>query len=255
MIFDTHAHYDDRAFDDDRELLLKSMQEHGIGTIVNIGADMDSSARTVELTQKYPFIYGAVGVHPSDTADLSEEDMEQLRAWSRQDKILAIGEIGLDYHYPEPDRQIQKKWFIRQLELAKEEGLPVVIHSREAAEDTLKIMKEYGRGTGGVIHCFSYGKELAAEYVKLGYYIGVGGVLTFKNAKKLAEAVEIVPMDRLVLETDCPYLAPEPHRGTRNNSQNLTYVVQRLAELKGVSCEEIIRQTEENARKMYRFRR
>lgn len=254
MIFDTHAHYDDKAFDEDRDELLQSMKENGIGMIVNIGADMGSSARTVELTKQYPFIYGAVGVHPSDTADLTEEDMEKLRIWSRQEKILAIGEIGLDYHYPEPDKETQKKWFIRQLALAREEGLPVVIHSREAAEDTLKIMQEYGCDLGGVIHCFSYGKELAMEYVKLGYYIGVGGVLTFKNARKLVEAVEVVPLDRLVLETDCPYLAPEPHRGTRNSSLNLTYVVQKLAQLKDIPEEEIIRKTRENAMRMYRMK-
>lgn len=254
MIFDTHAHYDDKAFDEDRDELLQSMKENGIGTIVNIGADMESSARTVELTKEYPFIYGAVGVHPSDTADLTEEDMEKLRIWSGQEKILAIGEIGLDYHYPEPDKETQKKWFIRQLALAREVGLPVVIHSREAAEDTLKIMQEYGRDLGGVIHCFSYGKELAMEYVKLGYYIGVGGVLTFKNARKLVEAVEVIPLDRLVLETDCPYLAPEPHRGTRNSSLNLTYVVQKLAQQKDIPEEEIIRKTRENAVRMYRMK-
>ena len=253
MIFDTHAHYDDEAFDEDREALLNSMKEGGVGRIVNIGANMETSQRTVELTGQYDFIYGAVGVHPSDTGDMTQDDIETLREWSREPKILAIGEIGLDYHYPEPAREIQKNWFIRQLMLAREENLPVVIHSRDAAADTLEILKEYGRGLGGVIHCFSYTKEMAAEYVKLGYYIGIGGVVTFKNARKLAEAVEVIPLERLVLETDCPYLSPEPHRGTRNSSLNLTYVAQTLAQLKGVSYDEIIKQTEQNAQEMYRI--
>lgn len=253
MIFDTHAHYDDEAFDEDREALLNRMKEGGVGRIVNIGANMETSQRTVELTGQYDFMYGAVGVHPSDTGDMTQDDIETLREWSREPKILAIGEIGLDYHYPEPAREIQKNWFIRQLMLAQEENLPVVIHSRDAAADTLEILKEYGRGLGGVIHCFSYTKEMAAEYVKLGYYIGIGGVVTFKNARKLAEAVEVIPLERLVLETDCPYLSPEPHRGTRNSSLNLTYVAQTLAQLKGVSYDEIIRQTEQNAQAMYRI--
>lgn len=253
MIFDTHAHYDDEAFDEDREALLNSMKEGGVGRIVNIGANMETSQRTVELTGQYDFMYGAVGVHPSDTGDMTQDDIETLREWSRESKILAIGEIGLDYHYPEPAREIQKNWFIRQLMLAQEENLPVVIHSRDAAADTLEILKEYGRGLGGVIHCFSYTKEMAAEYVKLGYYIGIGGVVTFKNARKLAEAVEVIPLERLVLETDCPYLSPEPHRGTRNSSLNLTYVAQTLAQLKGVSYDEIIGQTEQNAQAMYRI--
>ena len=253
MIFDTHAHYDDEAFDEDREALLNSMKEGGVGRIVNIGANMETSQRTVELTGQYDFMYGAVGVHPSDTGDMTQDDIETLREWSREPKILAIGEIGLDYHYPEPAREIQKNWFIRQLMLAQEENLPVVIHSRDAAADTLEILKEYGRGLGGVIHCFSYTKEMAAEYVKLGYYIGIGGVVTFTNARKLAEAVEVIPLERLVLETDCPYLSPEPHRGTRNSSLNLTYVAQTLAQLKGVSYDEIIRQTEQNAQAMYRI--
>lgn len=253
MIFDTHAHYDDEAFDTDRESLLNSMREGGIDRIVNIGADMETSRHTVELTERYDFIYGAVGVHPSDTDGLTDEDMEQLREWSRRDKILAIGEIGLDYHYPEPSRETQKKWFIRQLNLAAEEKLPVVIHSRDAAEDTLTLIKTYGKGLGGVIHCFSYTKEMAAEYLKLGYYIGIGGVVTFKNARKLAEAVQMMPLDRIVLETDCPYLSPEPKRGTRNSSFNLHYVAEKLAQLKNVPYDEIVRITAENAERMYRM--
>lgn len=253
MIFDTHAHYDDEAFDEDRESLLQGMKQHGVDCIVNIGANMQTSRNTVALTEQYDFIYGAVGVHPSDVYDMTEADIETLREWSRLDKIVAIGEIGLDYHYPDTDKALQQKWFIRQLQLAREEKLPVVIHSRDAAADTLAIMQEHGRELGGVIHCFSYTKEMAAEYLKMGYYIGIGGVLTFKNAKKLVEAVEVIPPERLVLETDAPYLAPDPYRGKRNESAYLTYVAQKLAQIKGVSYEEIVAQTAKNAKAMYRM--
>lgn len=253
MIFDTHAHYDDEAFNEDRDTLLQNMKQSGVDRIVNIGANMQTSRNTVELTGCYDFIYGAVGVHPSDVYDMTEADIETLREWSRLDKILAIGEIGLDYHYPDTDKEMQQKWFIRQLQLAREEKLPVVIHSRDAAADTLAIMQEHGRELGGVIHCFSYTKEMAAEYLKLGYYIGIGGVLTFKNAKKLVEAVEMIPLERLVLETDAPYLAPDPYRGKRNESSYLTYVAQKLAQIKGVTYEEVVEQTTKNAQDMYRM--
>ncbi len=254
MIFDTHAHYDDEAFDEDRESLLQNMKQNGVDRIVNIGANMRTSRNTVELTEQYDFVYGAVGVHPSDVYDMTEADIETLREWSRLDKILAIGEIGLDYHYPDTDKEKQQKWFIRQLQLAREEKLPVVIHSRDAAADTLAIMQEHGRELGGVIHCFSYTKEMAAEYLKMGYYIGIGGVLTFKNAKKLVEAVEMIPLERLVLETDAPYLAPDPYRGKRNESPYLTYVAQKLAQIKGVSYETVVEQTAKNAQDMYRMK-
>ena len=251
-IFDTHAHYDDESFDEDRDALLSSMQENGVGTIVNIAASMKSCRTTLELTEKYSFVYGVLGVHPSDTAELTEEDMEWLKEHSAAEKILAIGEIGLDYYWDEPDRAIQKKWFVRQLQIAKETGLPVVIHSRDAAQDTLEIMKaEHNDTTGGVIHCFSYGVEMAREYLNMDYYLGVGGVLTFKNGKKLKEVVEYAPMDKIVLETDCPYLSPVPLRGKRNSSLNLPYVVEAMAEIKGMTPEEVIRVTRENAERLY----
>lgn len=252
MIFDSHAHYDDEAFNDDREELLNSMQGNGIGYIVNVGASMESTKASVELAQQYDFIYAAVGVHPSDVEGLNEDDMQRIKAYSALEKVAAIGEIGLDYHYPEPEKEIQKKWFRRQLELAKEVSLPVIIHSRDAANDTLEILKEYdGKLKGGVIHCFSYSPEMASEYVKMGYYIGIGGVLTFKNAKKLKEVADIVPIDRIVIETDCPYLSPEPHRGTRNTSLNLPYVIAGLAKIKGLSDKEIINITCRNAMNLY----
>lgn len=254
MIFDTHAHYDDDAFDDDRDELLKSLRTEGIGNVVNIGSDVKSSEATVHLAEKYPFVYGAVGVHPSSTGQLDEEGYMRLEELAKAPKIVAIGEIGLDYYWDEPERDKQQYWFRRQLGLARQLGLPVVIHSRDAARDTWEIMKdENAEQTGGVIHCFSYGKEMAREYLSMGFYLGIGGVLTFKNAKKLVETVSYAPLERLVLETDCPYLAPVPYRGKRNSSLYLPYVVEVLAHIKGKTCEEIVEITEQNARALYRL--
>ena len=254
MIFDTHAHYDDEAFNEDREAVIKSLAAAGVETVVNIGASMASSETTLELTRNYPFIYGTAGVHPSETAELDEEKFQRLKEIVREPKIVAVGEIGLDYYWEKPAHDIQKNWFERQLELAREVNLPVVIHSREAAKDTLEIMKAAKAGEmGGVIHCFSYGKDMAREYLDMGFFLGIGGVLTFKNAKKLREVVEYAPMAQLVLETDSPYMAPEPNRGKRNTSANLPYVVNMMAEIKGLSPEDVIAATEKNARRLYRM--
>lgn len=254
MIFDTHAHYDDEAFNEDREAVIKSLAAAGVETVVNIGASMASSETTLELTRNYPFIYGTAGVHPSETAELDEEKFQRLKEIVREPKIVAVGEIGLDYYWEKPAHDIQKNWFERQLELAREVNLPVVIHSREAAKDTLEIMKAAKAGDmGGVIHCFSYGKDMAREYLDMGFFLGIGGVLTFKNAKKLREVVEYAPMAQLVLETDSPYMAPEPNRGKRNTSANLPYVVNMMAEIKGLSPEDVIAATEKNARRLYRM--
>lgn len=254
MIFDTHAHYDDDAFDEDREELLGSMQANGVGKIVNIGASLNSCKQTIELMQKYDFVYGAIGVHPNEVEELSEESFAQLKEWCKSEKCVAVGEIGLDYYYDEPTPEIQKKWFIRQLNLAREISKPVVIHSRDAAKDTIDIMKEqHAEEIGGVVHCFSYTKETAKIMLDMGFYIGIGGVLTFKNGVKLKEAADFIPMDRIVLETDCPYLAPVPFRGKRNSSLYLPYVVSTLAEIKGISEEEVRRITWENAHRMYRI--
>ena len=252
MIFDTHAHYDDEAFNEDRKELLASMKASGIDHIVNIGANMASSKTSLELAHEYDFIYAAVGVHPSDTEELTAEKIEELRTLSRDPKCVAIGEIGLDYYWPEPAHELQKKWFRRQIQLAKEEKLPVVIHSRDAAADTLSILKEEdGGANGGVVHCFSYSAEVAEQCVKMGFYIGVGGVLTFKNGRKLKETVDVLPMEKIIIETDCPYLAPTPHRGERNSSLYLPLVVDEIAAIKGITPEEVIRITEENAKRMY----
>ncbi len=255
MIFDTHAHYDDAAFDEDRDLLLTALGQAGIGAVVNVGASMESTKRTIELTRQYSFIYGAIGVHPSECGQLEESQIQWLKQQSFQEKIVAIGEIGLDYYWDEPDREIQKKWFCRQLNLARETGLPIIIHSRDGAKDTLDIMKAEKCGEiGGVIHCFSYGVEMAREYLNMGFYLGIGGVVTFQNAKRLKEVVEYAPMNRLVLETDSPYLSPAPYRGKRNSSSNLPLVVNAIAQLKGMEPEAIEGITWENARKLYRLK-
>lgn len=252
MIFETHAHYDDEAFDPDREALLNSLKENGIEYVINVGASLQSTKNTISLMEKYSFIYGALGVHPSETAELNEENFLWLKEQFSLKKAVAVGEIGLDYYWDEPDRHIQQKWFRRQLGLAKEVKLPVVIHSREAAKDTLDIMKEEkAEEIGGEIHCFSYTKEMAREFLNMNFYFGIGGVVTFQNAKKLKEAVEYIPLDKILLETDCPYLAPVPFRGKRNSSLNIPYVAEEIARIKGVSKEQVIEVTNENARKLF----
>ena len=254
MIFDTHAHYDDEAFQEDRDELLNSLSTHGIEAVVNVGASIQTTKNTLELMKKYPFVYGAVGVHPSETEELNDNLMDWLKHVSGEKKVVAIGEIGLDYYWKEPDPEIQKHWFVRQLQLAREVKLPVIIHSRDAAQDTLDIMKAEKAGEiGGVIHCFSYGIEMAREYLNMGLYLGIGGVVTFNNGRKLKEVVEYMPLDRIVLETDCPYLSPVPNRGKRNSSLNLLYVAEAISQIKGISPEEVIKITNQNARNLYRL--
>lgn len=254
MIFESHAHYDDRQFDEDRDELLSSMKAHGIERIINIGCSIDSCRRTLELTEQYDFIYGALGVHPSDIGCLNEASFAWMSEQLDQTKVVAVGEIGLDYYWEKDPavREQQKEWFRRQLSLAREHSLPVVIHSREAAEDTFEIMKEASAmGIPGVIHCFSYSREIALEYVKLGYYIGVGGVVTYSNGRRLKEAVSAVPLEHILLETDCPYLSPVPYRGKRNSSLHLPRVVTEIAQLKGVSEKEVMAVTYRNAMNLF----
>lgn len=251
MIFDTHAHYDDGQFDTDREELLGAMEAGGVGTIVDAGSTLESWDKILELTERYPFIYGAIGIHPDEAGTLDEAGMERMAELLDRDKIVAVGEIGLDYYWDKENHDVQKHWFIRQLDMAREKQMPVIIHSREAAADTIDIMKQHASGMKAVIHCYSYSAEMAKEYVKMGYYIGVGGVVTFKNAKKLKQVVQEIPLERILLETDCPYLAPVPFRGKRNSSLNLPYVAEAIAELKGTTAEEVIQQTEKNARELY----
>ena len=251
MIIDTHAHYDDEQFDADREALLRSMEENGVGAIVNAGASVESWDQILEMTKRYPFLYGMIGVHPDEVGAMNEENFARMERLLGCEKIVAVGEIGLDYYWDQESHDLQKEWFIRQLKLARQLRLPVLIHSREAACDTMEIMKEYAQGLKGVIHCYSYSKEMAKEYVKLGFYIGVGGVVTFKNARKLKETVEALPLTSIVLETDCPYLAPTPYRGKRNNSIYIQYVAAEIAKLKGITYDEVIAQTEANAKELY----
>lgn len=252
MIFDTHAHYDDEQFDNDRDELLSHMHDNNVGTIINVGASLEGCRASVALADKYDFVYAAVGVHPDEAGGLDEAFIQWMRGIAQTNsKVVAIGEIGLDYHWDVEPRGIQQKWFIRQMELAGELKLPIVVHSREAAKDTFDLVSQYGKKPGGVIHCYSYSPEMAKEYVKLGYHIGLGGVVTFKNAKKAKETVLVVPMERILLETDCPYMAPTPYRGKRNNSIYIDYVAAEIAQIKGISKEEVIAVTEENARKLF----
>ena len=254
MIFETHAHYDDAQFKEDRDALLCGMKESGIYPIINVGASIDSTKRTLELAEKYDFVYAAVGVHPSEISDLNKETFEWLKQQVNNPKVVAIGEIGLDYYWDKEPKvqESQRYWFGRQLELARENNLPVIIHSRDAGADTMQVMKEHkAEEIPGVIHCYSYSKEMAMEFIKMGYYIGIGGVVTFKNARKLVETVEAIPLERILLETDCPYMAPEPFRGKRNSSLYLPYVIEKIAALKGITKEEVERITEENAKKLF----
>ena len=252
MIFETHAHYDDEAFEEDRRELLCSMPEQGVGHIINVSASLESLEKTRELMETYPFVYGAFGLHPDEVGDLNETVMSRIRQLCQMEKAVAVGEIGLDYYWNKENHETQKYWFRRQLELAGEVGLPVIVHSREAACDTLHVMQEaHAEETGGVIHCFSYSAEMAKEYLSMGFFLGIGGVLTFKNAKKIKEVVEMAPLERLLLETDSPYLSPVPNRGKRNSSLNLPYVIHEIAQIKGISEEAVERQTEKNAVQLF----
>ncbi|MBQ7148817.1 MAG: TatD family hydrolase [Pseudobutyrivibrio sp.] len=256
MIFETHAHYDDEKFDEDRvELLSHLLRENNIGNIVNIGASFRGCKDSLKLAETYDNVYAALGIHPEELEDFSEEAMDWIKANASNPKVVAIGEIGLDYYWvkDEEGRAKQRQWFKRQLDMAREVDLPVVIHSREAAEDTLNTIVEYNSmdNRKGIIHCYSYSKEIALEYTKMGWYIGVGGVVTFKNSKKLVETVEAIPIERIVLETDCPYMAPVPHRGERNSSIYLKYVAEKIAELKDMSVADVERITYENALNLY----
>ena len=277
MIIDTHVHYDDEAFDSDREELIGSLQENNIGLVLDIGSTKESLPKIRSLMEQYDFVYGAMGLHPDEIGDLTDELLGEIREDMKNPKVLAVGEIGLDYYWNKEEQELQKAAFRKQINLALECGKPVVIHSREAAADTLEILREmYGKGSlwealhgsapaasgtasgpterKGVMHCYSYSAELARIYTReLGFYLGIGGVVTFKNAKKIKEVVADTPLEYIILETDCPYLAPVPYRGKRNCSLYLPYVVQAIAELKGVSPEEVERITEENARRLFLF--
>ncbi len=250
MIFESHAHYDDKRYKRDRDEVLKECFDEGITKIVNIGADINTSIASVKLAKQYDFVYATVGVHPHDVQNMTNEDIEILKELSQEEKVLAIGEIGLDYYYEHSDRESQRKWFIEQLKLANELDLPVVIHSRDADQECYEIVKKYCPKKA-VIHCFSGSKELALQYIELGCYIGVGGVITFRNAKKLIEVVKAIPLEKILLETDAPYLTPEPFRGDRNVSTYLKIVAEKVANIKEISVENVESTTFCNAMSFY----
>lgn len=256
-IFETHAHYDDEAFAEDRELLFQEMFAKNIDGIINVGASFTGCQASVELADTHERIYAAVGIHPEDVEGLNEKRMAWLKQTAGQHKkVVAVGEIGLDYHYPEPEKEVQKYWFREQLKLAAEVCKPVIIHSRESCRDTVLCMRaEHAERIGGVIHCYSYSKEAASEFLDMGFYFGFGGVVTFKNAKKAVEAVSAIPLERILLETDCPYMAPEPNRGKRNYSGYIPYIAERIAQIKGISVQEVITITNQNARQLFQIER
>ncbi len=251
MLFDTHAHMDDRAFDCDREELLASLPGQGIGLVMNPGCSLESSRNVDRLTRQYDYLYGAVGSHPDAADEVDHAVLEEYRMLCKQnEKIRAIGEIGLDYHYEDIPREIQQKAFRAQMGLARELHLPVIVHEREAHEDGMKVVEEFPEVTG-VFHCYSGSAEMAKELVKRGWYIGFTGVLTFKNARKAVEVASAIPLDRIVLETDCPYMSPEPFRGKRNDPGKLYRMAEKLAQIRGLSLEEIRKITVENGKRLY----
>ena len=253
MFYDTHAHYDDEAFDADRDSLLPELHRQGIALINDIGCDVPSSRQAVALAEQYPFVYAVVGAWPGNTGDMTEDDIESYRQLCRHEKVVAIGEIGLDYHYDDVPRETQIYWFDRQMALAAELGMPVVVHEREAHGDGREIVRKWADRVPGVFHCFSGSAEMAKELVKLGWYVSFTGVVTFKNARRALEAIEAVPMDRIMIETDAPYLAPVPYRGKRNHSGYVPKVAEKIAEIKGLTTEEVAAITMENGKKFFRL--
>lgn len=263
MIFDTHAHYDDPAFAKDCEDIFTRFPVTGIGAVMDVASTEESCAKVLELAHSHEFIWAALGIHPSECGQMNAEKLQQLEGMLQDPKVRAVGEIGLDYHYEDDvDHETQRHWFREQLRMACRAGLPVIIHSRDAAKDTFDILEEELCSVKriermeqpfGVIHCYSYSVEMAREFVKMGFFIGIGGVVTFRNSKKLKEVVKDTPLSRIVLETDCPYMAPVPHRGERNSSLLLPYVVQAVAELKGVTPQEVMDVTWRNACNLYRI--
>ena len=252
MLFDTHAHLNDPAFDPDREALITALPEKGVSLVMNIGCCLESSKDCIAMAEKYPFIYATVGSHPDSADEVNEEVLETYHAMCRHEKVKAIGEIGLDYHYEDIPREIQQKAFRMQMELARELKMPVVVHEREAHDDGMRIVKEF-KDVTGVFHCYSGSAEMARQLVNMGWYIGFTGVLTFKNARKAVETAAAIPLDRIVIETDCPFMAPEPFRGKRNDPGYLYRMAEQLAAIRGISPEEAAATTYENGKRLYRL--
>ena len=252
MLFDTHAHLNDSAFDDDRDALIAGLRDRGVGFVMNAGCSLQSSKECIALAEKYPFLYASVGSHPDAADEVCEELMETYLQMSRHPKVKAIGEIGLDYYYEDFDRQIQLRAFRMQMELARQADLPVIVHERDAHGDGMDVVREFPDVTG-VFHCYSGEAEMARQLVDKGWYIGFTGVLTFKNARKAVSTAQAIPIERIVLETDCPYMSPEPYRGKRNDPGRLPYMAQKLAEIRNLPVEEIIKITTQNAKRLYRI--
>ena len=250
MYFDSHSHMDDRRFDGDREAIMEDLKNHGVGLLMNVGCDLESSERSVALAERYPFVYAAVGSHPDDADRVDGKLLDRYRSLAGHEKVRAIGEIGLDYHYEDVPRAQQIIAFEQQLELAEALKLPVIVHEREAHGDAMEIVKRHPDARG-VFHCFSGSKELALWLVERGWYIGFTGVVTFKNARRAVEAVQALPIERILIETDCPYMAPEPYRGRRNDSRYVPLVAAKIAEIKGISPEEAGNITTENAKRLF----
>ena len=251
MLFDTHAHYTDEAFDADRDAVIRAVHDSGVGLVMNSSSDEKSSREAVALAEKYDFIYASVGWHPEDAAGFSERSLDLIREWVRHPKVRAIGEIGLDYHYEDAaPRELQKEVLERQLQLALELKMPVVIHDREAHGDCMALVRSYPE-LSGAFHCFSGSAEMAKELLDRGWYLGFTGVITFKNARKALEVLEMCPLDRILIETDCPYMAPVPHRGERNDSRLLPFMAAKVAELKGLTPDEAAHVTTENGKRFF----
>ena len=256
MLFDSHAHLDNPRFNEDRDELIKSFKENGVDLVLNPGADIETSKRSIELAQKYDFIYAAVGVHPHDVGELKDDAIDELRKLAlSSDKVKAIGEIGLDYYYDNSPRDVQREWFKKQILLANELKLPIIIHDRDAHQDTFDILKEYKSDEiGCVLHCYSGNVELAKEYVKMGYYLSIPGTVTFKNNVKTVEVVRQIPLEYLLIETDSPYMAPVPNRGKRNDPTMVQFVADKIAQEKGVSYETVCKATKENAKRLFNIK-
>ncbi len=251
-IFDTHAHYDDLKFDEDRVELLSSMPQKGVEHVINCGCDLASCKKSIELCEKFDFFYCALGIHPSEISENADNELEEIKKLTAYEKCVAVGEIGLDYHYDFVPKDIQLEFFEKQLQFAIESDLPVIVHDREAHEDTLKLLQKYK--PKGVLHCFSGSVEMAKEIVKLGMYIGLGGAVTFKNARKPLEVAEYLPIERLLLETDCPYMSPVPFRGKRCSSDMIAYTAEKIAEVRACDTQELIDKTRQNALELFKIK-
>ena len=257
MYFESHAHYDDRRFDKDRDALLgRVLPEAGVETVIHASCDIESTRYGIRLAEQYGYIYTSVGTHPHSAEDMTDADLIEMEALCAHPKVVAVGEIGLDFYYDNSPRGDQRRRFRDQIELAKRVQLPVIIHSREAAQETFDMLRESGLGkmTGGVVHCYSGSAEMALDYANMGFLVGVGGIITYENARKLVETVEALPMDKLLIETDSPYLSPVPNRRQRNDSQNLRYVCEKIGQIKQISAEDIAKYTKENAKKLFRLK-